>query len=81
MKEKSYISCDNCGMYDLKEKFPDKDTNRGRETLRKFGWDLDNPSHIGQIQTMYAGAVCYGCGNFSSLDFNPDRKSLELAVQ
>ena len=75
------ISCDRCGLYDSEEKFPDVYTPEGMGVLKKFGWDLSNPSHIGHIQTMYAGAICSGCGNFSELDFDPDNNKLERLVE
>lgn len=74
------ISCDRCGYYDSAGKFPDIYTSEGLMVLKKFGWDISNPSHRGHIQTMYAGAICPECGNFSELDFDPDNNKLERLV-
>lgn len=75
------ISCDRCGYYDSEEKFPDIYTFEGTRILSKFGLDLSNPSQKGQIQSLYAGAICSNCGNFSSLDFDPENNKLERLVK
>ena len=75
------ISCDKCEYYGSEKKFPTLDTPEGIEVIKKFGWDLSNPSDTGYIQTMYAGAICPECGNFSELDFDPDNNMLERIVK
>ena len=40
--------------------------------MKKFGFDLDDTNYKGRFYTMYTGAIYSVCGNFSSLDFNPD---------
>jgi len=75
------ISCDKCGYYDSADKFPDIYTPKGRKILKKFGWDLSDPSDKGHIQAAYAGAICPECGNFSDLDFDPNNNMLERIVR
>lgn len=75
------ISCDRCEFYDSEEKFPDVYTPEGMRVLERLGFDLSNPSDIGHIQTLYAGAICPVCGNFSELDFDQDNNSLERLVE
>lgn len=74
------ISCDRCGYYDSAEKFPTLETPQSLSFLKQFGWDYSKPEYKGHIQTMYAGAICPGCGNFSQLDFDPDNNKLERLV-
>ncbi len=76
--EVTHISCDNCGLLDIASAFPSfnaenpAETERFKATLLGFGIDYDgNPLHQSAVQTEYAGACCPGCGNYSSLDFDP----------
>ena len=76
------ISCDACGYYDVLENFAELYTTRGNEILKNFGWDIKNQTHRGTIQTLYAGAICPHCGNYSSFDFRPDEhSSLQTLLQ
>lgn len=49
------ISCDRCGYYDDESKFPDAYSEKGREVLKKFDVDLDDPLDLGFLQGAYAG--------------------------
>jgi hypothetical protein len=75
------ISCDRCGNYGSQEEFPDIYTDSGKETLRKFGWNLEDPADNSEVQTRYAGAICPHCGNFSEFDFDPDRKKFDFEAK
>lgn len=70
MREVKKIRCDSCGYEDDADKFPD-DSLLG---LPDIGYDSDSPGNRGYFRTVYfvAGAICPECGNFSSLDFNPE---------
>ena len=72
-KERDNISCDRCGYYDSSEKFLYESSLNFKDFMKRFGFDLDNSRDKGHFYTMYAGAICPECGNFSSLDFNPDK--------
>jgi len=72
--EVTRIRCDRCGYNDSAGMFPDAYAPEGRNVLKKNGWDLSNPSHLGYFQSAYAGAVCPSCGNFFELDFHPEKK-------
>lgn len=74
-----YIKCDFCGYWDFAENFPDWNTEMGRAILRKNGLDMDNFWDRSQVQTMFAGYVCPGCGNYSSFDsFSYEESSDDL---
>ena len=62
------IGCDFCGYYDRAEKFPEIDTPKWDRIMQDFNLDEK------LVRTMYAGAICPGCGNYSSFDFHPDKK-------
>lgn len=66
------IQCDVCELYDDEDRFPDIYSNRGREILSENGINLSDPFQRGLVQSVYAGAICPSCGNYSSFDFNPD---------
>ncbi len=75
------IRCDNCEFYASAKKFPDIYTPEGEKILKKFGWDLSDPSDKGYIQAVYAGVICPECGNFSEFDMDPDDDMLKRVVE
>lgn len=66
------ISCDRCGYYDHVHKFLNVSSPKLKDFMKRLRFDLDKPEYRSHFYTMYAGAICPECGNFSSLDFNPD---------
>ncbi len=57
------ISCDECGYLDVPTKFPDIDSEKGKELLKKYqGSDYD-PLNV--------GVICPECGNCREFDFDP----------
>jgi len=66
--------CDFCYHYAPGETFLEIETEEGRSLLKEFGIDSDNNADDrSSVQTMYAGAICPECGNYSSFDMDPDQ--------